>query len=390
MNGEVDEESSLVDINETAIFLNLSKAKVRKLIERNILRNNWGQYTNLIRFTKKVSHIEEGSVLNYSDANLEIIRGFPKIRRCLLLEPALKKNFSSVDEVAVEEKMNGYNVRAAQINGDIIAFTRGGLVCPYTTEKVNELIDPTFFEDYPNLILCAEMVGPDNPYVAKTCYDVNSLDFFVFDIREKNSGEPYPVKKRRETLEAYKIKQVNLFGYFKPKDAHKEITKIINEIGSEEREGVVVKDPEMILQPMKYTTSNSNCKDLEFGFKFYNDIGRDYLFSRVIREGFQAAEWNENNQKLKDRCYRVGSSILYPMVNTINSVGKNKKVTEDAQIKVTRLEVLDLFKQHLNRSGIEVLFEEPIPEEDGYIVKMKKLNKSTNDKTESIWLGDYW
>ena len=56
-----------------------------------------------------------------------------------MLTPSLKIHFNN--EVAVEEKMNGYNVRIAQINDEIIAFTRGGYVCPYTTKKASEIMN---------------------------------------------------------------------------------------------------------------------------------------------------------------------------------------------------------------------------------------------------------
>lgn len=195
MSKKTDQKIPL-DINKTASYLDISEKRLEKLIERRILTANWGKYRQLLRFDKKVSHIEEGSVLNQQSNELELVRGFPKIRRALLLESAIIKNFETADSVAIEEKMNGYNVRAAEINGEVLAFTRGGLVCPYTTEKVRELINLDFFRDHPDLVLCAEMVGPDNPYVPKDIYNIDSLQFFVFDIRKKIQENPIPLMKK--------------------------------------------------------------------------------------------------------------------------------------------------------------------------------------------------
>jgi len=215
-----------------------------------------------------------------------------------MLHPALLKHFSKLRKVAVEEKMNGYNVRVALIGDKLVALTRGGFICPYTTEKANDLIGLGFFQDYPDLVLCGEMVGPDSPYVPKTFYNIESLEFFVFDIREKNSGKPLHVMKRRALMEEYGINSVRLFGEFDIGEAHVEIANIIKSFGDTLREGVVIKDPEMVLSPVKYTSSLSNCADLRYAFEFYNDFGRDFFFGRVCREAFQSVEWMRMQRKL--------------------------------------------------------------------------------------------
>lgn len=114
----------------------------------------------------------------------------------MLLEPAINTHFSETDTVCVEEKMNGFNVRAIVFDGKITAITRGGYVCPYSTEKAGQLLNIDFFNDHPELVLHGEMVGPDNPYVPKKIYDdVDSIDFYVFDMRYKGSGEPFRYMK---------------------------------------------------------------------------------------------------------------------------------------------------------------------------------------------------
>ena len=86
----------------------------------------------------------------------------------VVLDPTLKKHFNGLSKLAVEEKMNGYNVRVAQVNGEILAITRSGYICPYTTERANVKLNLEFFEAFPELVLYGEMVGPDNPYVPKS------------------------------------------------------------------------------------------------------------------------------------------------------------------------------------------------------------------------------
>src|SRR5450759_2104166 len=268
MRREVSELENKLDIAKVSGMLGIPEQSITGALKRKTLQYVKGK-RELFRFDKPVSSVEGGTSVFLEP--LEVVRGFPKISRTLILYPALIKHFSSCKKVAVEEKMNGYNVRVALIRDEIVAITRGGFICPYTTEKANDLIRRDFFHDHPDLVLCGEMVGPDSPYVPKTFYNIESLDFFVFDVREKNSGNPMPVNERRRLMDEYGIKSVLLFGEFDVGRVHTEITEIIKSFGDTLREGVVIKDPAMLLPPVNYTSSLSNCQDLRYAFAFYND-----------------------------------------------------------------------------------------------------------------------
>ena len=149
---------------------------------------------------------------------LEIIRGFPRIRRTLLLHPALEKHFNQ--HVVVEEKMNGYNVRIAMVNSKIIAFTRGGYICPYTTKKAPEIMNlKNFFRDHPELVICGEMVGTENPYVTHHYREIGKLGFRIFDLRFKTSNQPMSIQDKVKLLEHYQLPGVKHFGQMDIDDA---------------------------------------------------------------------------------------------------------------------------------------------------------------------------
>ena len=312
MSREWNEEIDPEFIARLADCLGFDKERVQHLFEKNYLARNWGKYEYLLRFDKEISHIERGTVLYEKDSSFEIIMGFPKIRRAMVLDPTIKKHFIGLEKVAVEEKMNGYNVRIATAKEEIIAITRSGYICPYTTQKAKEKLNLKFFEDFPELVLYGEMVGPDNPYISKDIYNVESVEFYIFDIREKNSGKPLSISKKQEILEKYGFFQVRFFGEISLETAPEEIGKIIRELGEKEHEGVVIKDPEMILSQLKYTSSQSNCSDLRHAFKFYNETGRDYMLSRIVREGFQTVEWKENETEFEKRCMQLGRKHTEP------------------------------------------------------------------------------
>jgi len=390
MNKEGNEEIDPEFVTRLASFLGFNRERVQHLFEKNYLARNWGKYEYLLRFDKEISHIERGTVLYEKDGSFEIIMGFPKIRRAMVLDPTIKKHFNGIEKVAVEEKMNGYNVRITIAKDEILAITRSGYICPYTTQKAKEKLNLKFFDHFPEFVLYGEMIGPDNPYVPKAVYGVESVEFYIFDIREKNTGKSLPINRKHEILKKYGFFQVRLFGEISLETAAKEIGEIIRKLGEKEHEGVVIKDPQMVLSPLKYTSSQSNCSDLRHAFKFYNETGRDYMLSRIVREGFQTVEWNEDETGFEKRCTQLGKSILDPLRESIKSVKNGQRLYEEARIRVRDLKTATEFEDYFKRLGIDAIFEEPQPVGEEYLVIIRKINKSTNDKTQAILQGETW
>lgn len=376
-----------LDVEKVSGSLDIPQHRITGAIERKTIQYVRGK-KDLFRFDKPISGIEGGTCI-FLDP-FDIVRGFPKIPRALMLHPGIMQHFSSCKKVAVEEKMNGYNVRIALIDDELAGITRGGLVCPYTTEKVKELVGRDLLDEYPDMMICGEMVGPDNPYVPKSIYNIESLEFFIFDIREKLTGKPMPVMNRRDLVDEYGLRSVRLFGEYNIENAHDEVARVIQDFGTSLNEGVVIKDPEMIIAPVKYTSSMSNCQDLRYAFEYYNDYGRDFFFPRVCREAYQAVEWNETEEEMKERCKRLGESILLPMIRTIKKKKEGGRITEAVQIRVRDLSTAREFEEHLRLLGVDAIFEEPELTENGYLVRIQKKYHSTSDKTESILNGDLW
>jgi putative ATP-dependent DNA ligase len=153
---------------------------------------------------------------------------------------------------------------------------------------------------------------------------------------------------------------------------------------------VVIKDPDMILAPLKYTSSQSNCSDLRHAFRFYNEAGRDYMLPRIVREGFQTVEWDENEAEFKKRYMQLGESILRPLRESIQSVKNGQRLYEEVRIRVKDPKTATEFENYLKRLGVDAIFEEPQPIGNEYLINIKKINKSTNDKTQAIWEGELW
>lgn len=373
-----------MNLQRVADKLGISKERLEGLQETVVKRSSWPE-PRLLRFEKTASGIEAGTVIF---DNGEIVYGYPKIRRALMLAPALKKHFS--DLVAVEEKMNGHNVRVASIDGEVVALTRGGFICPYSTEVARRLLPEAIFDDHPETVLCGEMVGPENPYVPKEIYPTDSIDFYLFDVSSKNSKSTQGVHKTHDLSQEYGIKATAFLGEFRAESAYAPIVKIVKQLGKRGREGVVIKDPENKDSPIKYTSSESNCNDLQVAFRYYNDYALDFFVSRAVREGFQSVEWNESEEERKVRALRIGESILLPLVDTVNRKMGGEQIVQHVQIRVRSLQTARDFEYHLRRSGMRAIFDQPEPVDDGYLVRITRLIMSTNDKTQALIEGEMW
>lgn len=374
--------------------LDLTHSSARRLKERKVLRKAWldhpffSDIEQAYCLSKKFGKYEEGTLAAQINNEPVIVRGFPKIRRALTLYPTIKKRFKG--EVVVEEKMNGYNVRIVSFGNNLYAVTRRGLVCPYSTEKAREKINPDFFTNNPQLMLCSEGVGDESPFVPKKIYGNTELEFYVFDIRNRRTNTALPVNKKEELAEEYDLNLAPSLGRMESAKAHEEVRDIVVGLGEEEREGVVIKDPEMKRSPLKYTSSQSTCADLRYAFRYFNEYGKDYMFSRIIREAFQSFEFEESEDELEARCQRLGEAILKPIIESIKDVDQGKRVVEKNYPRFRDTEVLELFKEHLQRMGVEAKFEDVIPQNEHYVLHLERQMKSTTDKIANLLKGNVW
>ncbi|AEA47480.1 RNA ligase [Archaeoglobus veneficus] len=373
--------------------LGLSEPAARKLEDRNILREAvikhpfFADIIEAYNLEKKFGAYEEGTLIAKTNNSLEVIRGYPKIRRALVLYPTLKKHFKG--EVAIEEKMNGYNVRIVKMGSNLYAVTRRGFICPYTTEKARLVFEMDFFRDNPHLMLCCEAVGDESPFVPKDIYG-SGVHFYVFDIRVKKTNEPLGVREKEKVAEEYGFRLAPILEFADVKRAHEAVIEAVEKLGRQGREGVVIKDVSMKRPPVKYTTSQSNCSDLSYAFRYFNEYARDFMISRIVREAFQSFEFKESEEEFRQRCLRLGESILRPMVESIRDVKEKGRVAEKSKLRFYNLEVFELFKEHLRRMGVDARFSEPAEDNGSYIVFMERYMMSTTDKISNLLKGGFW
>lgn len=367
------------DSHSYADALDLSEYDYESLVEKLQEREYEGtEYRYVPDYNTKV---ERGTVLVDGD----VVRGFPKVPRTLVLSEGVPRYFDG--EVVVEEKMNGYNTRVARIDGEKLAFSRSGIVCPFTTRFLNRVYGEelgALLDERPDAMICGEVVGRDNPYTAHDYEEVNSLDLRVFDVRDTRTGESLPVKERRELCDEHGLPSVPFHGTHPVEDAPEEIHDAVQELDERGREGVVMKSPD-VTQQLKYTTSAANQGDLAFAFSLPFDYGQDFMFRRIIREAFQAHEYDDAKER-EERARSLGESILGSMVETVERIDEGETVGERHTVCATPEEVEELLG-HLRGMGLQIVIEEDRHEDNERYVEFVKKTQATNDKTANYLDG---
>jgi len=313
-----------------------------------------------------------------------VIRGFPSIPRTLVLDPGIVEHFDG--RVTIEEKRNGYNVRVARIEGDVLGFTRSGYICPYTTSKVRELLDPdSVFDANPELMLCGELIGPENPYTPHEYPDVESAAFEVFDVRDRETGRPLAVDHRRDLCARHDLTMVPSFGECDPAEATEAVREVIADLDRAGKEGVVLQSMDGTRQ-LKYTTSATHRADLEHAFSLPFEYGRDFVFPRVLREVFQAVELDRTKGESRQRAQELGESILLPAVETVRAVERGETVGEEHTVRDDPA-VIEALISHLQDMGIELEIQQDRDENGERVVSFVKVSQSTRDNVENYLDG---
>jgi putative ATP-dependent DNA ligase len=316
--------------------------------------------------------VERGTVF----ADGDVVRGFPSVPRALVLGAGVRSVFD--DEFAVEEKLNGYNARVARV-GEPLAFTRGGYACPFTTDLLTDRLPvAAFFDDHPDRMLVGEVYGPENPYTTHDYPSVESAAFRVFDVRDRASGDPLPVAERRRLCAEYDLPQVPSHGWFDP-GAGPALRDVVDDLDAERREGIVMKSADGT-DLLKYTTSAANRDDLRYAFSLPFDYGRDFAFSRIVREGFQSVERDEDDERARDRAHHLGEALLLPMIDTIRAVRDGETVGERHTVRGDP-RVVARTLDWLREQGLDVEVERDRTADGQRVVEFVKVAASTRDRT---------
>ncbi|HKK14737.1 MAG TPA: RNA ligase [Gammaproteobacteria bacterium] len=276
-----------------------------------------------------------------------VIHGYPHIGRVLALRQGLREQFPR--PFWVEEKIDGYNVRIARVQSRVVALTRGGFICPFTTDRLPDLMDLSVFEAEPDLVVCAEVAGPDNPYLESSAPFVpEDVRLFVFDLMRTNAPGFVSHAEKAELAARFDLPRVTVFGRFGAGDVEA-IQTIVKDLNEQMREGVVFKEEAPDGRRAKYVTSNSGISDIRTTAYSLLELPAEYFIGRVLRLVLFMDEQGLEHSRTLDG--RLGAAFLDGLMGAIRQFHAEGKVYQTFRCRFRERRNAQLMVSHLKRAG---------------------------------------
>ncbi len=319
----------------------------------------------LFRIKKDFRGFPEGTVFSEDIT----VFGFPHIPRIFVLIPGLKRYFNGT--FFVEEKIEGYNVRIFSWRGEVLVVTRRGFVCPFASDRWVDFLPslPEFFRDHPNLCVCAEVAGPENPFVTEWPPHVKSdVRFFVFDIMDLSTGRLLKPEEKYELIKRYSFTSPEVHGPFSAEN-EREIKDILLRYETEGREGVVVKASDGSFS-VKYVTPVSNLEDIRVVFPFLGEVAPEYVTQRLVRYVLGCFDlFGEASYDISE----VQRRILSATHQVLERVKRGEPVEERFRVRFRTEEAFQAMLAHFRHARVRVEVKK-VEREDGYLkVEFSKL-----------------
>ncbi len=347
----------------------------RALETRRVFEESY-EGVDFLRLDKDLHGVHRGTVVTPDG----VLFSFPRIRRIMHLQKGITRNFKG--PFYVEEKVDGYNVRVASIGSKVLAFSRGGFVCPFATDRVGEFIDTgRFFRDHPGLVLCCEAAGPGSPYNSEwPPYVEEDIRFFVFDMMEKDTGRFLPDDEKYRLIEDYGLPGVRSFGLFRSDDFSR-IKDIIMELDRAGLEGIVMKPVGEKLKAVKYVTPGALLRDLKLTAPLTADIPHGFYIKRIVLLAFALRELGISGGGTETRLHR---SLIEPLIEAQNEVSEGGKIKETSRIRMRKESNVKRLIEHLRRVRLEVEVVS-MKKKGGYIEV--EFNRVYNRSTSMVSCG---
>lgn len=322
----------------------------------------WKDHT-FFRLNKEFKNFPVGTFFNEKI----LVLGYPSIPRIYILETGLKRYMTY--PFYAEEKIEGYNVRIIKVEKDILAFTRRGYVCPFATDRWIDKLPclSDLLEKYPQLVVCCEVAGPENPFVSEwPPYIKEDVQFFVFDFAEYGKGEFLPESEKLRLLETYNLPHPEIFGPLHPERDYIKIKEIIKKYHREGREGLVFK-PEKEGTRIKYVTPYSNLMDLKVVFPFLGEVEPNFVSLRLIRLLLNLYEFEE----FKEEVYENLAGYLFE--DTLKSL-KEKRVSEEIfRVRFKKEENFLALVAHFRLARVNIEILSKTWEKEYLVIEFKKI-----------------
>jgi putative ATP-dependent DNA ligase len=317
-----------------------------------------------------------------------VLPAFPHIGRILSLSAGIARNLHG--PFRMEEKIDGYNVRIVRIDGCILPFTRGGFVCPFTEDRIPDLVDlQPFFDAHPDLIVCAEISGRGNPYSASPSHRVaEDVEIHAFDMMRFDRSEFVGLTECDELLDRFAIPRAPIIGWFDPRQIE-EVKERVLELDRLGAEGVVFKPRGEGLR-VKYVTPTTNLCDITRDVHLLAELQASTFILRLLRLVIAVEELHLED-RLPELEQALGQALLGGFLHTVENVRSGAGVSEQRHLRFRSAEHADRLERHLNRvaRGIRIRELARRTEGDHTTVDIEKTFLTSTDRIRDLLDGAY-
>jgi len=311
--------------------------------------------------------------------------GYPSIGRIQSLAHGLRRQYA--EPFWAEEKIDGFNVRIARHGDRLYAFSRGGFVCPFSTDRVPDLLDAAVFDAEPDLVLCAEIAGPDNPYLEGSPPQVTEdVALFVFDALYAGDGRLLDPPAKAALGERHGLPMVRSFGRFTAAE-QESLRGILRRLDVEGSEGLVFKG-EGEGGRTKYVTGRSNIADISLCSEQLLDLPPEYFTNRLLRLALYADELGTPDAAALER--DLGRAFLVGLERAVARSREFGRVGHRFRCRFRERRNAEHFIAHLAATaGRRVRIAEDSPHREGgyWVLEFERILQRMTGTLASVLAG---
>ncbi len=323
---------------------------------------------NYIRFLDERPGLPRGTVIL---GDTLMVSGYPSIGRIQVLASGLQRHYSG--GFWAEEKMDGFNVRILRHGDAVYAFSRGGFICPFATDRVPELMNTAIFDDHPELVVCAEIAGPENPYVEGSPPRIKAdVELFVFDLMHKGREGFLPQEQKLDLVDRYGLPATRCFGRFRARDVD-QLRALIMELDAEGAEGLVFKGAAEERRT-KYVTGRSNITDIALCSEQLLDLPPEYFSNRLIRLAVFAREHGLREDR--ELHLELGAAFLNGLHQAMDHSLDHGRVGHGFRCRFRAEQNALRFMDHLKRTGgsrVQIAADMPRRDGDYWVLEFERV-----------------
>ncbi|WP_018716570.1 RNA ligase [Arhodomonas aquaeolei] len=318
-----------------------------------------------------------------------VVPDYPHIARVFSLAAGMRTNFDA--PCHVEEKIDGYNARIFRAGDGIAAVTRSGRPCPFTMDRLPELIEPAalgrFFDACPDGVLCTEIAGPGNPYMdVASPRGGDDVRAFVFDVLRLDSAGFEPLAERDRLLAAAGAPQAPRLGLFGPGEIDT-LKAEVRRLDDEGAEGIVLKPAGPGLRA-KYVCPGINVMDAASEAALELELPGAFYTQRLVRMVMAARELGQA-ERITALGERFGRELAEGFSRALDEVEASGELVQRHTVRLREAASADALLAHLNRGSRTIHAVEESREHDGrhWVVTFRKVFRRSTSRLASLRRG---